>query len=137
MGRPFRFIFIRQQRHFADKGPVQLDLFVPYETGHEFKVIVTNKTTAAASVIAFHHGRGSQEAVFADLKGDCHMAYVAVRRLHGNQTYLLAPFARAQPEPRAADDHARSRALHHRQASFAVGVSDARHLPAHVRPAHR
>jgi hypothetical protein len=28
--------------------------------------------------------------VFADLKGDCHMAYVAVRRLHGNQTYLLA-----------------------------------------------
>lgn len=87
---PFRFIFIRQQRHFADKGPVQLDLFVPYETGHEFKVIVTNKTTAAASVISFHHGRGSQEAVFADLKGDCHMAYVAVRRLHGNQTYLLA-----------------------------------------------
>jgi Transposase DDE domain group 1 len=87
---PYRFVFVRQRRHFADKGPVQLDLFVPYETGHEFRVIVTNKTTNAPSVIAFHHGRGSQEAVFGDLKGDCHMDYVAVRRLHGNQTYLLA-----------------------------------------------
>jgi hypothetical protein len=88
--KPFRFIFLRQTRHFADKGPIQLDLFVPYETGRELKVIVTNKTTTAASVLAFHNGRGSQEAVFADLKGDCHMDYVAVRRLHGNQTYLLA-----------------------------------------------
>lgn len=87
---PFRFIFFRQRRHFADKGPVQLDLFAPYETGIEFKVIVTNKTTSAANVLAFHNGRGSQEAVFADLKGDCHMDYVAVRRLHGNQAYLLA-----------------------------------------------
>jgi len=88
--RPLRFVFLRQTRHFADKAPVQLDLFVPYETGREFKVIVTNKTTTAANVLAFHNGRGSQEAVFADLKGDCHMDYVAVRRLHGNQTYLLA-----------------------------------------------
>jgi hypothetical protein len=87
---PFRFVFIRQRRHVADKGPVQLDLFVPYETGQEFKVIVTNKTIAAPSLLAFHNGRGSQEAVFGDLKTDCQMDYVAVRRLHGNQTYLLA-----------------------------------------------
>lgn len=30
------------------KGPVQLDLFEPYEYGDEFKVIVTDKDLAAA-----------------------------------------------------------------------------------------
>jgi hypothetical protein len=72
------------------KGPTQLDLFEPYEYGCEFKVIVTNKTLQAKRVAAFHEGRGSQEGVFAELKSHCHLDYVPVRTLYGNQTYLLA-----------------------------------------------
>jgi hypothetical protein len=41
-------------------------------------------------VAAFHEGRGSQEGVFAELKSHCHLDYVPVRTLYGNQTYLLA-----------------------------------------------
>ena len=86
----FRFIFIRRRAKRQQKGPVQLDLFVPYEYGYDFKVIVTNKTLTARNVVAYHEGRGSQEGLFAELKTHCHQDYVPVRRLHGNQTYLLA-----------------------------------------------
>lgn len=85
-----RFVFVRQRRPMQSKGPIQLDLFVPHEHGYDFKVIITNKAIAAAQVLAFHNGRGEQEAVFGDLKSQCQMDYIAVRRLHGNQTYLLA-----------------------------------------------
>jgi hypothetical protein len=85
-----RFLFIRQRKAMQTKGPIQLDLFVPHEYGFEFKVIVTNKTISAGKVLAYHNGRGAQEAVFGDLKSQCHMDYIAVRRLHGNQAYLLA-----------------------------------------------
>ena len=67
-----------------------MDLFVPYEYGYEFKVIVTNKTLGAKRVAAYHEGRGSQEGVFAELKSHCHLDYVPVRSWCGNQTYLLA-----------------------------------------------
>ena len=86
----FRFIFIRTKSKKQQKSPVQLDLFVPYEYGYEFKVIVTNKTIRPKRVAAYHEGRGSQEGVFAELKSHCHLDYVPVRSLHGNQTYLLA-----------------------------------------------
>jgi hypothetical protein len=86
----FRFVFIRTRAKKQQKGPIQLDLFVPYEYGYEFKVIVTNKTVRAKRVTAFHEGRGSQEGVFAELKSHCHLDYVPVRTLYGNQTYLLA-----------------------------------------------
>jgi hypothetical protein len=86
----FRFIFIRTKSKKQQKSPVQLDLFVPYEYGYEFKVIITNKTMRAKRVAAYHEGRGSQEGVFAELKSHCHLDYVPVRRLYGNQTYLLA-----------------------------------------------
>jgi hypothetical protein len=88
--RRFRFLFIRTQGKKQQKGPIQLDLFEPYEYGYEFKVIVTNKTVRAKRVAAFHEGRGSQEGVFAELKSHCHVDYVPVRTLYGNQTYLLA-----------------------------------------------
>jgi hypothetical protein len=88
--RRFRFLFIRTRVKKQKKGPVQLDLFEPYEYGYEFKVIVTNKTLRAKRVVMFHEGRGSQESIFGELKSHCHVDYVPVRTLCGNQSYLLA-----------------------------------------------
>lgn len=86
----FRFLFIRTRNKKQQKGPVQLDLFVPYEYGYDFKVIVTNKDVQARTVVAFHEGRGAQEGIFAELKTNCHADYIPVRRRCGNQMYLLA-----------------------------------------------
>lgn len=87
----FRFLFIRSEvKRRQDKGPVQLDLFIPYESGYDFKVVVTNKKLKAKALVAFHDGRGSQEGVFGELKSQCQMGYVPVRTLIGNQIYLLA-----------------------------------------------
>lgn len=86
----FRFVFIRTRTKRQYKGPVQLDLFIPYEYGYDFKVIVTNKALKVKKVVAFHDGRGSQEGVFAELKSQCQMGYVPVRTRMGNQLYLLA-----------------------------------------------
>jgi hypothetical protein len=88
--RRFRFVFVRTRAKKQHKGPVQLDLFIPYEYDHDFKVIVTNKRVRAKTVVAFHDGRGSQEGVFGELKSHCQIGYVPVRTLVGNQLYLLA-----------------------------------------------
>ena len=88
--RRFRFLFIRTRALRQHKEPLQLDLFIPHETGYDFKVIVTNKTLAAGHVVAYHEGRGSQEGVLGELKSHCRMDYVPVRRRAGNQLYLLA-----------------------------------------------
>ena len=88
--RCFRFLFIRTRTKKQQKGPVQLDLFIPYEYGYEFKVIITNKPLRPKRVAAFHEGRGVQEGIFGELKSHCHQDYIPVRTLHGNQTYLLA-----------------------------------------------
>lgn len=88
--RPFRFLFLRTLAKRQQKGPIQLDLFVPHAYGYDFKVIVTNKTLSPYHVVAFHEGRGSQEGIFGELKTHCQMGYVPVRKWLGNQTYLLA-----------------------------------------------
>lgn len=85
-----RFILVRRRSKIQHKEPVQLDLFVPYQYGYEFKVVLTNKKLTAAKVVAFHNGRGSQEGIFAELKTDTHMDYVPTRTWRGNQVYLLA-----------------------------------------------
>ena len=72
------------------KGAIQLDLFEPRSHEYDYQVIVTNKRCSAKRVIEFHHGRGSQEGVFAESKQFCQMEYVPVRTLHGNQIYCLA-----------------------------------------------
>ena len=86
----FRFIFIRQKVKKQRKEPVQLDLFVPHQYGYEFKVIVTNKKSSARNVLRFHNGRGAQENIFGELKSQCNMDYIPVRRLAGNQLYLMS-----------------------------------------------
>ena len=86
----FRILVIRQKKAQPTKGPLQLDLFEPRSHEYQYQVIVTNKTTQAKSVMEFHHGRGSQEAVFAEAKSHCQMEYIPVRTLCGNQTYCLA-----------------------------------------------
>jgi hypothetical protein len=85
-----RFLMIRTETKKQQKGPIQLDLFEPYEYGYEFKVIVTNKHLTAAAVVEYHGGRGSQEGIFGELKTDCQMGYIPVRRRLGNELYLLA-----------------------------------------------
>ena len=86
----YRFVFLRNQNRQQYKGAVQLDLFIPYEYGYDFKVIVTNKPISAKKALSFHNGRGAQEGVFAELKSQTQMDYVPTRRKAGNQVYLLS-----------------------------------------------
>lgn len=86
----YRFVCVRQRVRRQNKEPIQLDLFVPHEQGYDFRVIVTNKAGKARKVVRFHHGRGSQEGIFAELKSQCQMDYVPVRTRVGNQIYLVA-----------------------------------------------
>ena len=88
--RRYRFLFIRQKSKIIDKQPIQLDLFVPQEYGYEFTVIITNKGTSAKRVLLYHHGRGSQESVFGELKSHSQLDYVPVHHLYGNQLYMIA-----------------------------------------------
>jgi len=84
-----RFVFIRHAVARRQREPVQLDLFIPQAWGYDFKVIVTNKTVGAAAVLAFHNGRGAQERLFGELKAQAQGDYIPVRRLGGNQLFLL------------------------------------------------
>jgi hypothetical protein len=86
----FRFVFLRTRYHRRSKEPVQLDLFVPVDTEFRYTVVVTNRTIATRSVVEFHHGRGAQEGVFAELKSQGQLDYVPTRTLAGNQLYTLA-----------------------------------------------
>ncbi len=86
----FRFLLLRQKCKKSYKGPIQLDLFIPYDYGYEYKVIITNKNISAKKVLMFHNGRGSQENVFGELKTQGQMDYIPVRRIYGNQLYMMA-----------------------------------------------
>jgi hypothetical protein len=88
--RRFRFVFVRNKVKQQHKGPVQLDLFIPYEYGYRFKVIVTNKQVGAKKLLAFHNGRGSQEGILGELKSQVQGDYVPVRGWLGNRIWLLA-----------------------------------------------
>jgi hypothetical protein len=86
----YRFLFLRQRCPVLRKEPIQLDLFIPYEYGYEFKVIVTNKWASGKKTLMYHNGRAAQESVFGELKSQSQMDYIAVRGLLGNQLYMLA-----------------------------------------------
>lgn len=88
--RRYRFVFLRTAYRRRCKQPVQLDLFEPVEQEFRYTVVVTNKTVKAAAVARFHHGRGAQEGVFAELKSQGQLDYIPSRTLVGNQLYMLA-----------------------------------------------
>jgi hypothetical protein len=85
----YRFIFTRRKNKKQFKGPLQLHLFEPRDFNFDYKVIVTNKTASAKSVVMFHNGRGSQEAIFGDAKNDAGLNVIPTRRLAGNQIFTL------------------------------------------------
>lgn len=88
--RRYRLLVLRTRRPQRHKGPLQLDFFEPVDWDFEFSVVVTNKILGARKVLRFHHGRGGQESIFAELKSQGQLDYVPTRTLVGNQTYMLA-----------------------------------------------
>jgi len=85
----FRFIFTRKKTKKQHKGPLQLHLFEPRDFNYDYKVIVTNKRESAKSIVLFHNGRGSQEAIFGDAKNDAALDAIPTKRLAGNQIFTL------------------------------------------------
>jgi hypothetical protein len=85
----YRFIFTRKRTKRQRKGPIQLHLFEPRDFQFDYKVIVTNKTESAKSVVLFHNGRGSQEAIFGNAKTDTALGVIPCRRLAANQTFTI------------------------------------------------
>jgi len=85
----YRFLFIRKKVKAQQKGPLQLHLFEPRDYSFDYKVIVTNKTESAKSVVLFHNGRGSQEGIFGDAKNDAALDRIPCRRLGANQIFTL------------------------------------------------
>lgn len=86
----FRCIVFRQLRPEPLKGEIQHDLFEPTDWKYDYKVVVTNKITSAKNVLEFHNGRGSQEAIFAELKSNNAFGVIATRGLVANQIYRLS-----------------------------------------------
>ena len=85
----YRFIFTRRKNKKQHKGPLQLHLFEPRDYQFDYKVIVTNKTESTKSVVLFHNGRGSQEAIFGDAKNDAALDTIPTKGLAGNQIFTL------------------------------------------------
>jgi hypothetical protein len=85
----YRFIFTRRKNKKQIKGPLQLHLFKPRDFNFDYKVIVTNKRESAKSIVFFHNGRGSQEAIFGDAKTDVALDVIPCRRLVANQVFTL------------------------------------------------
>jgi len=85
--RKLRFLCVRQLVAECSRGPLQLDLFEPQA---RFTVIVSNRRGRAKSILEFHHGRGTQEALFAEAKSHAQLGYIPVRTLQGNQLFHQA-----------------------------------------------
>ena len=88
--RRYRVLLLRHRVRTLNKEPIQLELFIPHMPGYEYKAVITNKTGLAKRILLFHNGRGTQESLFSELKGQCQMDYVPTRRLAGNQLYFLS-----------------------------------------------
>ena len=84
-----RFLFIKRPTKKQQKGPLQLDLFVPVDEENKYKVIITNKKERASHVVSFHEGRGSQEKIFGEAKNQVSMDYIPCRKRVANEAFLL------------------------------------------------
>jgi hypothetical protein len=87
--RGVRFVFVRTQVKTQSKGPVQLDLFEPVERNFDYKVIVSNKTCLAGSIVHHNEGRGYQENIFAELKSQAQMDYIPALHRVANQVRFI------------------------------------------------
>lgn len=67
----------------------QLHLFVHRDPCFGYKVIVTNKTESAGSIILIHNGRDSQESVFGDAKTDAGADAIPCKRIVGSQIFTF------------------------------------------------
>jgi hypothetical protein len=88
--RRYRVLLLRHRVRTLAREPIQLELFAPHVQGYAFKAVVTNKSDSAKRILLFHNGRGTQESLFSELKGQCQMDYMPTRRLAGNQLYFLS-----------------------------------------------
>ena len=88
--KKLRFLCVRQLLAERPRGPLQLDRFEPVEPHARFTVIVTNRRGRAKSILAFHHGRGTQEGLFAEAKSHARLDYIPVPSLHGNRLFHQA-----------------------------------------------
>ena len=86
----FRVLVFRHRVKKQQKGPLQLDLFVPVEKEFEYKATVTNKPQKADSVLWFHNGRGAQEKIFGEAKQNVALDLIATHTRAGNQLFTLA-----------------------------------------------
>ena len=102
--RRYRVLLLRHRVRTLNKEPIQLELFIPHMPGYEYKAVITNKTGLAKRILLFHNGRGTQESLFSELKGQCQMDYVPTRRLARQSAVLPLGGRRAQPFPRDGDD---------------------------------
>jgi hypothetical protein len=84
-----RFVFVKKKVKKQRKGPLQLDFFTPQEEGFEFTAIVTNKKKSIKATVLYHHGRGSQEKMFGELKNGTNLGYLPCRKEAGNRVYML------------------------------------------------
>jgi len=87
----FRFVLARQRRRIRQKGPMQLDLFVPVSYEYEYTAVMTNRLGAsAADVLRAHHGRGAQERALGEAKQFAALDLVAGRSRNGNEAFTIA-----------------------------------------------
>ena len=122
--RRCRFLMIRTRAKKQQKGPVQLDLFEPYQYGYEFKVIVTNKDLSASAVVDYHGGRGSQEGVFGELKTNCQMDYIPGPPTVGERDVSIGQLVCLQSGSRLANATRTTHSHDDSQATCVVGLRE-------------
>ena len=64
-------------------------MFAPQDFNFQYKAVVTNKSSHAKNVNAYHAGRGGQVRLFAELKSQAAMSYIPCNTWNANKLYML------------------------------------------------